>query len=1256
MKIFKRLFFVFLILFILLFAALFFMVYTTTGLQIITTTVEKFVPQLQVKQVTGRLSNLSLLGVTYKDKGIDVNAEKANLAISGGCLLSGHICIKNIVLENATITVDTSLLPKSPDKDKPPLTAITTPVPLVLEHLQLNNITTNVDGIQIKVDEFTSSARWTSRQVVLNETALNGFSVIMPEKSQEKETVQKNATAPSKTLNETLNELFNKPLIEKLPLESMPIFVDIQGISGKAWTFKLPQELRVNDFFLKGKVEEHNIVLESLKVVNDDADIAISGDTQFIDNWPVKLAINATLFNGQDKQSAILASLTGNVLAKLALEASSAGLIESQLALTTQLSHKDLPTSLKLRTSHVQWPLTAQQPDYQLSDIILTLDGDVKKYQLSAKTSLVSDAIPVTHAELTGTGNLSQFSISELTVDALEGTVKTAGTINWADKLKWNADLNVNAIDIASFIPDYPAVLNGKTSSNGYFSHNSDWAVQINNLVVTGKMDKQKIDIAGDVNGDAKGNWDIKQLHAIWGDNTLTASGNAAMAGKLDLKAAINAKNLSQILPELGGSISGNVFVKGTYNKPTADVDLAINKLKWQEWLVQSAKLTGDVASNKEIGGNLSLSVDGLKSESVAYKKALVTLKGTMSSHQLTVNADGEPVKAQLAVNGRFDDQKKEWTGVLQQAKFDTGMVGELQLSKPASIQYKLANHYIAIGDHCWMQKEASICVPKTFTIAPNGGGEITVNKINLRMLNQFLRESGVRLNGELQGSIKAKWGNTLGIPDADFVIGGENLTVASMVGMQMLPIRFDKVSASGKLSQNALVLNLLTKLKDNGDVTSQININDLAASKRLSGNFNVNAISLSLLNPLLQEHDVAKGLIKGGLTFAGTLTDPTIQGVIDMTGINLAGSWLPTEIKDGNVSLRFSGKQSTLTGKLIGSSGDLAINGSADWRKMNDWFAELSAKGNNLLVSVPPMAELKISPDLSLQVNAKSLNIKGKVDIPWARIEVEGLPEGAVDISSDEVMLDENLQPKQKRSAGMLVNGNIALNIGDDVELKAYGLIAKLKGQLLVRQEKQNLGLHGTIVIPEGRFHAYGQDLLIKKGELIFAGPVDQPRLNIEAIRNPDSIEDNVTAGLRVTGLADEPKIDLFSEPSLSQQEILSYILSGQSLSSSGGGNNDTITALLIGFSAAKGGQYIGKLGEAFGIKNLGIDTQGVGSSSQVVVSGNITPNLQVKYGIGIFDALATITIRYRLLPKLYLEAVSSLDQTVDLIYQFEF
>ncbi len=71
--------------------------------------------------------------------------------------------------------------------------------------------------------------------------------------------------------------------------------------------------------------------------------------------------------------------------------------------------------------------------------------------------------------------------------------------------------------------------------------------------------------------------------------------------------------------------------------------------------------------------------------------------------------------------------------------------------------------------------------------------------------------------------------------------------------------------------------------------------------------------------------------------------------------------------------------------------------------------------------------------------------------------------------------------------------------------------------------QNIHGLHINGQVDIPAGRFRAYGQDLIVRKGQIQFSGPADQPFLNLEAIRNPDNTADGVIAGVKVTGLADK-------------------------------------------------------------------------------------------------------------------------------------
>ena len=417
---------------------------------------------------------------------------------------------------------------------------------------------------------------------------------------------------------------------------------------------------------------------------------------------------------------------------------------------------------------------------------------------------------------------------------------------------------------------------------------------------------------------------------------------------------------------------------------------------------------------------------------------------------------------------------------------------------------------------------------------------------------------------------------------------------------------------------------------------------------RTISGNVNITNISLALINPALMKGESAAGMLNANLRLGGSAQKPLVFGRLALDRAKVQGHWMPFDMTDARLAVNFNGLLSTTRGQLN-------LAGDADWRDINAWRARIAAKGDKLRVTVPPMIRIDVSPDLVFEATPQLFSLNGKVDIPWARITVQELPESAVGVSSDEVMLDDQLKPIQPKTASIPINSNLMIHVGNDVRLDAFGLKARLKGDLKVVQDKKGLGLNGQIDIPSGRFHAYGQDLIVRKGQLMFSGPPDQPLLNIEAIRNPESTEDDVTAGVRVTGLADAPKLEVFSDPAKSQQEALSYLLRGQGLNSSGADGN-AMTSMLIGMGVAQSGQLVGKIGEAFGVSNLALDTQGVGDNSQVVVSGYVLPGLQVKYGVGIFDSLATLTLRYRLMPKLYLEAVSGLDQALDLLYQFEF
>jgi len=287
---------------------------------------------------------------------------------------------------------------------------------------------------------------------------------------------------------------------------------------------------------------------------------------------------------------------------------------------------------------------------------------------------------------------------------------------------------------------------------------------------------------------------------------------------------------------------------------------------------------------------------------------------------------------------------------------------------------------------------------------------------------------------------------------------------------------------------------------------------------------------------------------------------------------------------------------------------------------------------------------------------------------VPWTRIEVDQVPPSAVSPSSDTIIIerpsDEDTSnpaeladgsdtAKALNEAGMALDVRIGIHIGPDARLEAMGLKTKLRGDLDVRQSKGGVQVFGEVNLVDGTYKSFGQDLQISKGQVLLAGPPSSPRLNIEAIRDPDNTEDDVTAGVRVTGLASSPSVEIFSDPSMDESSALSYLLRGEGLDSDTS-SDSAVTSALIGMSLAQSGQVVGQIGETFGVRDLSLDSSGSGDDSQVVVSGYIAPDLKLSYGVGLFSPIAELTLRYKLFRNLYAEAVSGTAQAVDLLYSF--
>jgi translocation and assembly module TamB len=288
------------------------------------------------------------------------------------------------------------------------------------------------------------------------------------------------------------------------------------------------------------------------------------------------------------------------------------------------------------------------------------------------------------------------------------------------------------------------------------------------------------------------------------------------------------------------------------------------------------------------------------------------------------------------------------------------------------------------------------------------------------------------------------------------------------------------------------------------------------------------------------------------------------------------------------------------------------------------------------------PAARVIAAPDLRVERDPERIDLTGRVVVPVASINVQRLPQAGPQKASPDVVVVDEAAPEPQETTPLALHARIDVVLGDEVELGGFGLQSTLTGKLAVveRPGRRTTG-SGEIRIA-GQYKAYGQDLTISEGRLLYAGtPLDNPRLEITAVRE---LEDDLQAGLRIRGTARNPEISVFSDPSLGETDALAYLVTGRPMNAIGRGTGeegDLVQKAAQSLGTAAGGLLAKRLGKRLGLDEVGVaDDEDIGGAA-FTVGQYLSPRLYLGYGIGLFDPGQVLTLRYALSEDISVEAV---------------
>ena len=1190
------------------------------------------VPGVQVEQFEGRLAGRwQAERLVWEQDGSRVAVTSPQMDWSPACLLRMTLCIEELVAG----TIDLQFPPSPDEEPSEPfsLPEVKLPLELRIEHVEIGRLRLNdveqLQSLQLRADWRKDGLDIKALQVRREDLSLDMAGRLKPNGDWPLELTGNAAIQSPSQQPWALKIAVNGELREHLMLD-----VESQGyldakLSGQVRPLEpeLPASLLLVVERFKATPELPDALrLDALKLtadgnLNQGYQLVGEGSLQG-EGGAVGIVLNA-LINAAQAQ-----------VEELQLDAGEG----RRISLNGQLGWQD-GIAGEAELAWRDFPWRRLYPDVDEPPVALrTLDAELQyddgNYLGNFNAALTGPSGDFT-LQSPVSGNLEVVHLPQLELQAGQGRAAGNLSVGFADGIDWNTTLNLSEFDPSYWVAELPGQLGGTLSSRGALRDEQLQAEA--QLDLDGTLRKQPLNLQLEASGQ-NANWDVPRVDLRLGDNRIQGSGR--WAETLQASLSLDLRRLAQLWPDLQGQLAGNLSLAGTPQAPQGELAVEGSDVAFQDNRVERLQLAANLQEGQR--GQLRLTADGLQAGDTDLGQLQVNADGTRQAHEAELRLQGPLLNLSLALDGGL--RGEDWSGRLVQAELDAkGQQWALQ--QPASLE-RLASGRITVGAHCWGSGPATLCAEDQ-RLLPDPQLRYRLRDFQLESLAAYLPNNLI-----WQGEVNADL--SLDLPSAgprgSIRVDAGPGTLRMRDGEQWLEFPYATLALNSELTPQRVDSQLRFEGGELGELDVRLQVDPSTEAKAISGNFRLRDFDLSVARPFVAQVERLEGQLNGNGELSGSLQQPQIDGELTLTGGEIAGSELPVSFEQLQVRAVIDGERVRVEGNWrSGEQGRGEIAGMLDWRDALD--LDMRVNGSQLPVVVEPYAELEVEPDLRLQLADGQLAVTGKVSVPRGDITVRELPPSTVKVSEDTVIIGEEAEEAEEAQTPLAIRMDIDVEVGQDrLRFSGFGLTADLAGYLHIGD---NLDTRGELNLNNGRYRAYGQRLTIRRAQLLFTGVLSQPFLNIEAIRRIEA--DNVIAGLRITGSAERPRVNVFAEPAMSQEQALSYLVLGRPLGADSGDNNMLAQAAL-GLGLAGSASITGDVARRLGIQDFQLDTEGSGTETSVVASGRLTDRLTLRYGVGVFESANNVALRYRLTKRIFLEAASGLASSLDVFYRRNF
>jgi translocation and assembly module TamB len=419
-----------------------------------------------------------------------------------------------------------------------------------------------------------------------------------------------------------------------------------------------------------------------------------------------------------------------------------------------------------------------------------------------------------------------------------------------------------------------------------------------------------------------------------------------------------------------------------------------------------------------------------------------------------------------------------------------------------------------------------------------------------------------------------------------------------------------------------------------------------------VAGTLTMRAHDLRIAQALFSHVADTRGALDADLALAGTLAHPSLSGRAQIDSASATVPELGITLSHVDMTLTGEGgRHLTVKGGMTSGEGRLSIDGAASIAEDGTPTATLALKGDNFLAANRKDMRLIASPDLQAKLEGGRATASGSLTIPEGDVTLEN-QKPVVRTSLDVRLVTANPDSLPPRP-GLLVEGNVRVVLGDRVHVEGQGLSGRTTGQVVVSQVAGGVTrASGEVAIEDGTYEAYGQSFTIDHGRLLYAGgPVANPGLDLRASRQAGT----VTAGFEVRGTLENPRLTVFSDPAMSDNEALAYAVTGRPLENLSVGQSEQVTDAASTFALQQGNPYASSVAKSLGLKEARIQSGGTFEQTELFLGTQLTKKLYLGYGLGLFENLNVFRMRYLLNSSFTLEAETAKEARASVLFTRE-